>query len=175
MEINEERLDTSRFPYTDFTTKWFEASNLPGVKYFLYLRVEWKKGHWQPSIGFKITTGKEAKVHADVVLSIESAGWNHKLVQDFDKDQGFRQGYQGSRICCKLAEFCRPPYMVDGKLIIKCEGILSVERTLNHVADDIQQENEGGFGNFWGENLKYFNINVDGNILQVSISCYRHH
>ena len=153
-------------------SKYFEASNIQGIKYYLYINLQkqWKNGFWQPSIGLQISNGKETKVHADVVLSIESTSWSHKLVQDFE-------GYQGwDGVCCKSAEFRRPPYMVDGKMIIKCEGILSVERTLNHVAGDIPQEIEGGFGNFWGENVKYFNINIDGNILRVSIIChYRFH
>ena len=162
-EISEKRLRALRHPNKNLTTEWFEASNIPGMKYYLMIDLGGTAGKEQTGIYLIISPGKEAKVHADFILSIESTGWSKKLVRDFEQHQGWGGTF------CEPYQFFGPPYIVDEKIIIKCEGILSVERTLNLVTDEIQQENECGFGNFLGENVKYFNFNIDGNILRVSI------
>ena len=168
MEIDEaELVELKNSNSGVLSSSWFEASNIPGVKYALGIfpngQSEDKRG--QTWITLAICTGKEAKVHADVRLSIEAAGWNYRLVQVYQNALG------GGSTCCATKHLFYPQYIVDGILTIKCEGILSVERTSDSVdASDVDEKwrNEGFLGNIWSGNNTDFNITVGEESLRVS-------
>ena len=144
------------------TTDFFEASNIRGVRYRLKLYPNENGKTW---LYLGIHIGKETKVLADIKISIESADWSYKDSYEFVKNQSF--GHK----CCDTYQLSFPFYMVDGKLTVKCEGILGVERKLNCAdadSDGDKRKMEGFLGSIWSGNSTDFVIMVDGKCIDVS-------
>ena len=145
------------------TTEWFEASNIPGVIYRLKI---FPSGHLlihncETWLHLGIVYGKETQVRADVTFSIDSIGFRQKRCYVKNEPRGVK--------CCNTAELFFPNYMVDGKLTVKCEGILSVERKSNYAKDvDEKWKMDGLFGSIWNGNSTDFTIVIDGKCIDVS-------
>ena len=143
-------------------TEWFEASNIPGVKYKLRMYPngyidEHRNETW---VSLNVSIGKEVEVQADYQISIESAGLNIKLNYKYIEDTGF-----GSK-CCDTTVLLNPRFIVDGKLTIKCDGILTVKR--EGKTPPAKWETEGFLKNIWNRSDKDFTIIVGEEIIQVS-------
>ena len=142
------------------TTDFFEASNIPGVIYRLKCYPNDNREAW---LYLGIAYGNETQVLADVTFSIESAGFCQKRSYVKDKPRGVK--------CCKTYQLFFPNYMVNGKLTVKCTGILSVERKSNYTDVDSDGEKwkmEGFLGSIWSGNETDFTIVVDGKCIEVS-------
>ena len=122
-------------------TEWFEATNIPGVNYAIKIYPNADRGG-EAWITLSLSTGGAAKVRANVRLSIESARWSYEYVHVFEKDiNNIGNTY------CKTCDLLCPPYIVDGKMTVKCEGILSIERQ----SDDVASNNKLKKNEFWGK------------------------
>ena len=145
-----------------FKTEWFEASNIPGVKY--YLKLYTIRGYvklWRQTwVSLNVSVGKETEVQADYQISIESAGLNIKEKFKYIKDTGF-----GSKCCKTKEELLSPRFFIDEKLTIKCEGILSVARS--RIYANKKWKHEGFLKNIWIGDNKDFTIVVGEEIIQV--------
>ena len=142
-------------------TEWFEAINIPGVNYAIiiypnvYARQTW--------VALSLKTGKEAKLHATLRLSIESAGWSGKYVRLFEKNMNPLGG-----TCCETDDLLFTPYIVNGKMTVKCEGILSVERKSDEVARENKWIKNSFLGMTWNGTDTNFTIVVGEENLPVS-------
>ena len=70
--------------------------------------------------------------------------------------------------CFKTDDLLDPPYIVNGKMTVKCEGILSVERKFDGVADKNQWGKNGFLGMTWKDNDNDFTIVVGEESFPVS-------
>ena len=148
-------------------TGWFEASNIPDVKHSIEIYSNYNKGE-RTWIGLRISNRNEAKVNSDYRLSIESADWSAELVNVYNKKVEAFGSY-----LCKTDDLLGAPYIVNGKMTVKCEGILSVERKSDAVADDNKWRKNGFLGMTWNGTDTDFTIVVGEESLPVSFFRYR--
>ena len=158
-EIEEEKLAYLGYPHGEgIETGFFEASNIPGVSYRLKIYPDQDDESW---LYFGVVCGNET-VKADIKFAIESVGFCEKRSYVKNEPKGVK--------CCHTSELLYPNYMVDGKLTLKCEGILSVERKLNSAdadSDGDKWKMEGFLENMWNGSGTDFTIVIDGKCLNV--------
>uniref|UniRef100_A0A914QFW1 BTB domain-containing protein n=1 Tax=Panagrolaimus davidi TaxID=227884 RepID=A0A914QFW1_9BILA len=126
--IAEERLKS----INDFTinecleSDEFTAFNNSGIKYFLqiYPNGDEEQDRGKTYIYFNLEFESQKKIQAEYKLSINSANWNCQLNYLFEKSEGY------GTWCCTTDELfdSKKNFITDGKLTIKVEGILRIEK-----------------------------------------------
>ena len=169
-EIEEEKLMASKKSNDElFVSEWFEASNIPSVKYRLKISPSKHRDFERNKawLYLEVQIGNETKILADFKFSIESAGWSYKDSYEFVKNWNLR-----SVQCCDASQLFESQFIINGKLTVKCEGILSVERKLKCVDDSDSEDDkwkmEGFLENIRNGDGTDFTIVVDGKCIQVS-------
>ena len=151
-------------------TKKLDASNIPGVKYYLSI---FPNGNTESSRGevcvfLQVDVGNELKVKGDGKFYIDSVACADELDHEYHNSEGY-----GFSPCITADLFdSTQKFIVDGKLIIKFEGTLTVEKP--------RIENEINLGTglvanlFWMNEDKDFTIHVGQNAVKVSFN-YLHY
>uniref|UniRef100_A0AC34F819 BTB domain-containing protein n=1 Tax=Panagrolaimus sp. ES5 TaxID=591445 RepID=A0AC34F819_9BILA len=111
----------------------------------------------QTMIFLNFNLGKEAKLEGEWTFSIESAGWKYKLDHIYETNAGF-----GVTVCGVGELFdLNKKFIVDGKLIVKVEGICKVENV------ESKWKTSKDFGDLWNMDSKDLTVVADGNTFKV--------
>ena len=148
-----------------FCSKRLIASNISGVQYYLtiYPNGDCEDRRGKVWIFLYVSLENESKVKVDSKFCIESAGWTDKLSEQYllSKGRGFSP--------CGIADLFDPAkkFIVNGKLIIECDGYLSVEKPRPKDGNTLDAGHIGR--KLWMNDDKDFTIHVGNESIKVSL------
>uniref|UniRef100_A0A914PGA4 BTB domain-containing protein n=1 Tax=Panagrolaimus davidi TaxID=227884 RepID=A0A914PGA4_9BILA len=160
--IPEDKLNEAKNSGNGLFSKWFDASNIPGVKYSIGIYPTFRGHEGETWIYFEILSpGNKLNIDADFNMTIKSAHYVlKKHLISGEKD------YMEEKFCTTEELFDpKNRFIFDGKMTINMDGILTIEKEAESEKllqfDDSSDSSKLCLA-LWEQKNKDFTISADG-------------
>uniref|UniRef100_A0A914QX96 BTB domain-containing protein n=1 Tax=Panagrolaimus davidi TaxID=227884 RepID=A0A914QX96_9BILA len=163
--IPEDKLNEEKNSGNGLFSKWFDASNISGVKYCIGIYPNRFNAKGESWIHFEIKKTKELKnelnIDAAFNMTIKSANYVLKKHHIFDEEENIVE----EKLCTTEELFDHENrFIVDGKMTIYMDGILTIEKEAeNEILLEFDDSSDSKLClALWKQENKDFTISADG-------------
>uniref|UniRef100_A0A914PGC5 BTB domain-containing protein n=1 Tax=Panagrolaimus davidi TaxID=227884 RepID=A0A914PGC5_9BILA len=161
--ISKDKLNEAKNSQSGLYSKWFKASNIPGVKYSIGIHPNspFEDEEGETWIYFQIFSS-ENKLNIDAFFNMTIESANYVLKKHFIPEE---DNFIGEKLCT-TEELFDPEkrFIVDGKMTIYMDGILTIEKEEENeklLQFDDTVDSKLGL-DLWKQENKDFTISADG-------------